>query len=221
MASPDTSLCEQLADARGNRVVFLSHCLLDENVRYLGGAFHSGAVPEAAELITSGVGICQMPCPELHAWGGVRKPMLLRAYSLRDTRLYRVRRPLLRLFLSYTRLRYRILARGVVRDIERYRHGGVDVVGIVGVGASPSCGVTTTLDTERSFEVLASCSLATIDPTLINERAVAGCRLAGEGLFMAALGRRLTRRGIQLRMIEYDLIAEMHGLDQRLAPPSR
>jgi hypothetical protein len=96
----------------------------------------------------------------------------------------------------------------------------VVVVGIVGVGASPSCGVTTTLDTERSFDVLAGCPLATIDRTLINERAVATCRVGGEGLFMVALRRRLRRHGIQLRTNEYDLIAEMHVLDQRLAAPS-
>jgi hypothetical protein len=87
-------LCERLADAPGKRVVFVSHRLLDENGRHLGGVFHSGAVPEAGDLIRSGVGICQMPRPERHAWGGIRKPMMLRAYDLRDTPLYRFRRPL-------------------------------------------------------------------------------------------------------------------------------
>ena len=35
----EAALLEKLRDERGRRVVFLSHCLLDENVRYLGGAF--------------------------------------------------------------------------------------------------------------------------------------------------------------------------------------
>jgi predicted secreted protein len=212
----DRSLDARLADARSKRVVFLSHCLLDENVRYLGGAFHGGAVPEATELVASGVGICQMPCPEQRAWGGVRKPRMLRAYGLRETRLYPLRRPLFRLFVWYTRLRYRWLARRVVREIAQYRDAGVEVAALVGVGASPSCGVLTTLDLERSFELVAGCPLARIDRRLINERAVAACRMPGEGLFMTALRRRLKRRGIQVRLLEYDLIVEMRGLNQRL-----
>jgi hypothetical protein len=39
MTSADQYLIERLADARSNKVIFVSHCLLDENVRYLGGAF--------------------------------------------------------------------------------------------------------------------------------------------------------------------------------------
>jgi hypothetical protein len=38
-------------------VVFVSHCLLDENARYLGGAFHPGAVPEMIGLLRRGVGL--------------------------------------------------------------------------------------------------------------------------------------------------------------------
>lgn len=220
MTGPEQPLIERLADARSDRVIFVSHCLLDENVRYLGGAFHPGAVPEAAQLIDSGAGLCQMPCPEFRAWGGVRKSTMLRAYGLRDTRLYRCRRPLFSLFTWYTRLRYRQLARHVVRDIEQYRKGGVEVVGVFGVGASPSCGVHTTLDLKRSFETVAACPLASIDRALINERVVAGCRVAGEGLFVTALRRRLRRRGIDLPMIEYDLIAEMRGVNQRLLTAS-
>ena len=32
-------LLERLDDERSKKVVFISHCLLNENVRYLGGAF--------------------------------------------------------------------------------------------------------------------------------------------------------------------------------------
>lgn len=50
----DDRLLARLADARSNKVIFVSHCMLDENVRYLGGAFHSGAPPEAAQLVARG-----------------------------------------------------------------------------------------------------------------------------------------------------------------------
>jgi predicted secreted protein len=58
-------LCRDLADERGDRVVFLSHCLLNQNSRYLGGATCPGVVVGAVERhIADGVGIVQMPCPE-------------------------------------------------------------------------------------------------------------------------------------------------------------
>ncbi len=209
----DPGLIARLRDARGNRVLLLSHCLLDENVRYLGGAFHSGAVPGTARLIGAGIGICQLPCPEQRAWGGIRKPRMMLAYGLCDSPLYRFRRPLFRLFLRCTRLRYRLLARRVAHEIEHYERSGVQVVGIVGVGASPSCGVDTTLDLGRSFAAVARCPLAQIDRAMING-CVTECRISGEGLFIRALRERLRRRGITPPFLEHDLIAEMHGGDR-------
>ena len=214
MRPRDVLLSERLADARGREVVFVSHCLLNENARYLGGAFHRGAVPEMLELLDRGVGLYQMPCPEQRAWGGVLKRRMLRAYGLRDSVLYPVRGVLFRLFVRHTRFRYRRLAGRVARDIEDYSRAGVRVLGVVGVGGSPSCGVSTTLDLRRSFEIVAACPLALIDRTTINERAVVACRVAGEGLFIGALERELARRGVDVPFIEYDLIAEMHGTPQ-------
>src|SRR5215207_7243130 len=63
-----------LSDARSGQVVFVSHCMLNQNVRYQGGATRPGAVDEVvARLQRAGVGIVQMPCPEQRAWGGVDK----------------------------------------------------------------------------------------------------------------------------------------------------
>ena len=71
-------LREQLADARGRRVVFLSHCLLNQNVRYPGGAGRAGGVDELVEgYLARGVGACQLPCPEQRAPGGLKRRMLL------------------------------------------------------------------------------------------------------------------------------------------------
>jgi len=68
------TLRERLRDERGGRVLFVSHCLLNENVRYQGGAGRRGAVDEIVdECRMRGLGICQMPCPEQRAWGGVGK----------------------------------------------------------------------------------------------------------------------------------------------------
>jgi hypothetical protein len=70
-------LVRQLADARSGRVVFLSHCLLNENTRYLGGACVAGCLPEVVQpCLEQRLGMVQLPCPEQLAWGGVLEPML-------------------------------------------------------------------------------------------------------------------------------------------------
>jgi predicted secreted protein len=150
-----------LSDARSGQVVFVSHCLLNQNVRYLGGATRPGAVDEVvARLRRAGVGIVQMPCPEQYAWGGVDKRYTMPAYGADHTMLRRLRRPATWLFLLYTRLVYRRLAGRVARDIRDYARSGQTVQAVVGVGGSPSCGVRTTLDLAAVLDTMRAVSPA-------------------------------------------------------------
>jgi predicted secreted protein len=218
-SSREAVLSERLYDARGKRVAFVSHCLLNENVRYLGGAFRSGGVAEVIdELVSRGVGICQMPCPEQRAWGGVLKRRMLRAYGARGTAFYRFRGVVLRLFVLYTRLEYWRLARRVVRQIADYERSGFEVLGIIGVGASPSCGVNTTLDLRRSFEAMASTPIDSVDRKSVNRDAVVACRVAGSGLYIKSLEHQLRRRRLTPLLLEHDLVAEMRGERQEVLP---
>lgn len=67
-------LLDRLANGRRRRVVFVSRCPLNENVRCIGGATCVGAAWDVLDRYpTDGVGLYQMPCPEQHAWGGVLK----------------------------------------------------------------------------------------------------------------------------------------------------
>lgn len=210
-------LLDQLRDERGRRVVLVSHCLLNENTRYAGGATRPGAVSEAVEeLIGAGYGIHQLPCPERLAWGGVLKPHSLRLYHSKGGLLYPWRGPLLRAFVLWTRIVYRRLARRVARDVADYRRSGIAVDGMVGIGASPSCGVTTTLDLRASLDVVASCPSAALTRDVMNERAVLGCRRQGQGLFIAELDRQLHRRGLVVPVFEHDLAEELRGSRQAL-----
>lgn len=203
-------LREQLADARGGRVVFLSHCLLNENVRYLGGAGRAGGVDEVVEsYLARGIGICQLPCPEQRAWGGVLKRRMLLAYGSAGTVRAPAARLLLRPFTWYTRRVYARLARAVTRDVLDYRRCGVDVAGLVGIGGSPSCGVATTLDLPAAVSALTRCPAARLDRRTLNEDIVAANVRPGEGLFIRAVRRRLARAGADVPVEEHDLLAEL------------
>ena len=205
-------LLERLKDERSKRVIFVSHCLLNENTRYLGGAFRRGCIDELVESFQQeGLGIYQMRCPEQHAWGGVLKRRLLPFYGSKGTILYRLRHMLLPLFLCYTRWVYRRISKDVVRDIEDYVRSGFEVVGIVGVGGSPSCGVWKKLDLQCSLEAIAGCPVAKCDRRLVNEEAVAACLGDGEGLFIAAIQRQLQRKHLTVRWYEHELLDEIRG----------
>lgn len=183
-----------------------------------------GAVSEVVdELIAAGYGIHQLPCPERLAWGGVLKHHSLHLYGSKGSVLYPVRGLLLRAFLGWTRIVYWRLARQVAREVADYERSGIAVVGIVGIGASPSCGITTTLDLRASLDVVAACPVAALTRDVMNEEAVLGCRRAGEGLFIRLLDRELRRRRLSVPTLEHDLAAELRGRRQSIlsAPPHR
>lgn len=204
------TLPPELRDARSGRVLFVAHCLLNQNVRYLGGAFRPGAVDELVDACrASGVGLCQLPCPEEAAWGGVLKRLMLAMAGSRGTLRFRLRRPLLWIFGAYTRAVYRRLARAAARRIADYARSGFVVEGLVGVADSPSCGVRTTLALGRALDVLADVPLAALTRRVMNERVVAASVVPGQGWFIAALRRALARRGLDVPFFEVDASAAL------------
>jgi hypothetical protein len=108
------------------------------------------------------------------------------------------------------------LAQRVVRDVIDYQRSGFDVAGLVGIGASPSCGVMTTLGLRASLDMVAACPAASLTREFMNEHVVLGCRHSGEGMFIRALDRQLNRRGIRIPAVEHDLATELEGGAQTL-----
>ena len=209
-----TDLRGRLRDERSGRVVFLAHCLLNEQTRYLGGACRACCVREVVErCMDADLSMVQLPCPEEAAWGGVAKRYLLPVYGLRQRigPLFRLRRYLLPAFLRYTRLRYRRITRRVAAQIADYIAAGYTVAGVVGIDGSPSCGVTQTLDTARAVDLLAG-----LRPDITTrDRAnaiVAACATPGQGLFIAALQAELARRRLAVPFLAHDLLGELAGV---------
>jgi predicted secreted protein len=202
----DARLRRALADSRSGRVVFLSHCLLNQNTRYLGGATCPGVVVDAiAPYADGGVGIVQMACPEQRTWGGVLKRHFL--WLVGHPRAARAGHSLATLGRLYLRMRYRWLARAVVRDIQDYVGNGFEVAGVVGVAGSPSCGVQTTLDLAAALRALGTCARRPVTKDWLNRRVVAAATCPGPGLFVEALTAELARRGLAVPVSEVTLPA--------------
>lgn len=202
-------LKERLRDERSNKVVFLSHCILNENLRYLGGAFTKGMIPEIVhEIERQGYGIVQMPCPEQHAWGGVRKNLLWLPFGIKGTLLYSLRFILLPLFQLYTRMTYRNMARMISLQIKDYIDSGFTVIGITGIDGSPSCGINKYLDLKKSFYLLSSLTKETLDRNEMNKRFYGECLFNGKGLFINELERALRKKNISVPFLAHDLVRE-------------
>jgi len=119
-------------DSRSKQVVLVAHCLLNQNARIDGCAFFPGAMGDIARaLVDSGVGILQMPCPELECLG------LDRSGRIRDGADIGIREAL----LGDKATACRELARGVARQCAEYRKHGFTIIGGVGNDGSPACGV--------------------------------------------------------------------------------
>jgi hypothetical protein len=217
----NASLVARLRDRRSGRVIFLSHCLLNENTRYLGGACRPGCVREVVDrCLDADLGVVQLPCPEQRAWGGVLKRRLLLAYGLRERHplLYRLRRLLLPAALFYTALVYRRLARQVAGEVADYVASGFSVAGLVGIDGSPTCGVRTTIDV-AALDALAALPVRAIT-TETQQAVLARSTRPGNGLFIAQLRRELRRRGVRIPLLAHDLFAERQGQasDLRVCP---
>lgn len=159
-------------DARSKKVVFVSHCMLNQNAISDGTADFPAANTEVVSLLLrENVGIVQLPCPELICLGldrgdvrGGERPVIVENTRIRGA-----------LQTPSSAEKLTDLARQAVYQITEYQKNGFRVLGVIGINRSPSCGVETT--SEHNEEV------------------------SGLGMFMAALQRELDAQGIPLTMI--------------------
>lgn len=154
-------------DARSKNIVFVAHCLLNQNSISDGTAEYPGSIrPILDMLCKTDVGIIQMPCPELMCLGLDRGDKNGAALPVVEENT-RIRRMMGQKPASEKMSR---LVEDLVWQISEYRQYGFDVRAIIGVNRSPSCGVETTSKDNREVE--------------------------GEGVFMETLRNELGKKGI-------------------------
>ena len=203
-----------MRDARGNKVLFASHCLLNMNARYLGGACLPDMRTDLLQYAHErNIALVQMPCPEQHAWGGLLKPLMWSVLGSENTLLYKLRVITLPAFRLYTQWRFSSTARSVARQIADCLRAGCQVVGVVGVDGSPSCGVSCRIDLKRAFALYARTQLAALDRDRLNHCLYTDCLGPGAGLYLQVLTSRLKRAGMQVPIHAISLMDEMisHG----------
>jgi len=201
-------LAEQLKDERSKKVIFASHCILNINVRYLGGAFRASGVSEIIdEIQKNNIGIIQMKCPEREAWGGVHKPYSWLSLKIRNPLIIKLLYPL---FMWRTKMIYRKIAKEVVHEIQDYLNAGFEVIGIIGISASPTCSISKTIDGTKFLDYLAGKKVDEINRKELNEMSIKNALVDGNGMYITELKQILKRKKIDIKFYEHDLIKEMN-----------
>ena len=108
---------------RSKKVVFISHCILNQNTVVCPLARAKGAYKQVIDLIMeNNIGIHQMPCPEFEYLGLKRNPMNKKEYD------------------NYE---YRIICKNIaihlVEIMKEYISSDYKIIGIIGINESPTC----------------------------------------------------------------------------------
>lgn len=159
-------------DGRSKKVIFIAHCILNQNAISDGTAVYPGSVKKLVEwLINKNFGIVQIPCPELLCLGldrgnsdGCNYPVLEE-----NTRI----RCLMEEKASSEKIKH--IVNEVVFQISEYKKNDFEVIAIVGMNRSPSCGVDTTSKNNKE--------------------------VAGKGVFIQELEKILKGKGLEIRIV--------------------
>ncbi len=162
-------------DNRSRKIILLAHCLLNQNSIVEGLARYHAMVRELIDILHKyGIGIIQLPCPEMLHSG------LRRWWQVRE---------------QYDNPGFRRIARELVKPVIdyllEYKRNGFQVLGLIGVSGSPSCGVHYTSSSNSWLG----------NPS----RAKPSKRVSGRGVFIQILVEEAAKNNIQLPLLlEYD-----------------
>lgn len=165
---------------RGKRIILLSHCILNANSKVEGLSQYRGILRDYIDVIADkGIGIIQLPCPEMilygiKRWGHVKEQF--------DT--------------PFFRQQCRIMMEPIVQQLRNYVDFGYEIVGVVGIDGSPSCGVNFTCSGNFGGEISNITNLDEIKDTLkdVNEM----------GVFMEELKNLLCEENLDIKFLAID-----------------
>lgn len=120
-------------DKRSKKIVFVSHCIINSNNKFPGCADVPGAYTDfMIPIMESGIGIFQMSCCEVLGWGGVGRTRI--EFDLDPDNLDQD------WIKDYPKLGEK-WALWTADRFEDYITNGYEVLGIIHVADSPTCGL--------------------------------------------------------------------------------
>jgi len=158
-------------DCRGKKIALIAHCALNQNAKLDKCAHCPGAIDDVVQvLLQKQIGMIQMPCPELLYLGLDRETDYNTNSSVEseDTRIYK------RMIEPRCKELLQRIVSDIVHQVKEYQRHGFNIVGLIGINGSPTCGVETTWYDDQDQD--------------------------GNGLFIEILNAELLQSGINLPM---------------------
>lgn len=116
---------KNVQDKRSGRLIFLSHCILNQNACVRGLAGQPAVIRELVDLLlVNDIAMYQMPCPEVTHIGSMRWGQVKKQYGSP-------------MFKRHCRK----IAADMCDQIQTYRDNDHEVVGLVLRDGSPTCGL--------------------------------------------------------------------------------
>jgi len=114
-----------MMDKRSGRILVASHCILNVHSLEDNLAIYPGMEEEVVELLLNkGVGIYQIPCPEIELSSIFRKALPKDAYD--NPKIREV---------------YRALSEKLTENLSEYTKKGYKILAVLGAEGSPTCGI--------------------------------------------------------------------------------
>lgn len=163
------------------KIIILSHCFLNEKSKVKKHVINPPAnIGEILKiLLDNEIGMIQLPCPELtcyglRRWGHVKEQF--------DTPHYR----------KHCRKSFEIY----LEQIQDYIKNGYEIIAIVGIEGSPSCGINRTCSGEWGGEFSSNSNL---DETLRTIKMI-----ESKGVFIEEIDKILTINDINIPFIDFN-----------------
>ena len=110
----------------GKKIVVVSHCILNQNAVVNGWERARGAYTIAKYILEKGVGLIQLPCPELLCMGLERAAMSYEDYNS----------------IEGYRKRCLDLLEPVITQLKMYKESNYKYLGVIGINESPNCSIS-------------------------------------------------------------------------------
>lgn len=172
---------------RSKKIVLIAHCILNINSKVSGLAKTNLEMKSVFRLLLEkDIGIIQLPCPELTIYGSRRWGHVKEQFAT-----------------PYYRKHCREIFKPYLEQIIDYQAAGYEIIALIGVEGSPSCGVNKTCSACWQGEVtdLKPVELASLE------------MIAESGIFIEEIKKILKEKEIKIPLIAID--EEKLGLTKR------
>ncbi|NLI82230.1 MAG: hypothetical protein GX443_11190 [Deltaproteobacteria bacterium] len=165
---------------RARKILVVVHCILNANAKVYPLAKVRGVHKEVVkEHLDAGLGLIQLPCPELTYLGTNRWGMTREQYDHSNFRSH-----------------CEAILRAAVTEMEAFIRGGYEIVGILGMDGSPNCGVHRTCMGYTGGEIGTGEGIRRQLSQLV--------MVESQGVFMEVLATLLKGRGIHIPFLAVD-----------------